>query len=118
MRRIEPPCHARTAAWRSCREIADQLIPPLVLSQEQALDFLAKDPLEVTPKGGRLRKRSLSTDEPGARNDAPAAGGASGDGWGPGGTERAGRGGHRRRVPPAGDRSSATGVRDGDPLWK
>jgi len=39
-------------------EISIRLTPPIILSLEQALDFLADDELlEVTPKNYRLRKR-------------------------------------------------------------
>ncbi len=42
--------------WASTKDIGVQLTPPLVLSLEQALDFLADDELlEVTPAGWRLR---------------------------------------------------------------
>jgi GTP-binding protein len=48
----------------STSDIAVKLTPPVVLSLEQALDFLADDELlEVTPKAFRLRKRLLSADE-------------------------------------------------------
>jgi GTP-binding protein len=48
----------------STSDIAVKLTPPVVLSLEQALDFLADDELlEVTPKAFRLRKRLLSSDE-------------------------------------------------------
>jgi GTP-binding protein len=40
-----------------------RLVPPVVFSLEQALEFLADDELlEITPKNIRLRKRILSTD--------------------------------------------------------
>ena len=42
-------------------DIAIQLVPPLILSLEQCLDFLEEDELlEVTPKKLRLRKRLLN----------------------------------------------------------
>jgi GTP-binding protein len=48
----------------STKDIAIGLTPPVLLSLEQALDFLADDELlEVTPLGWRLRKRFLSADE-------------------------------------------------------
>lgn len=52
----------------STSDIAVRLTPPVVLSLEQSLDFLADDELlEVTPKQWRLRKRLLTQD---ARNKA------------------------------------------------
>lgn len=59
-------CRAKklTNMRASTSEIAIQLTPPIVLSLEQALDFLADDELlEVTPKFFRLRKRLLSQDD-------------------------------------------------------
>jgi GTP-binding protein len=59
-------CRAKklTNMRASNSEIAVQLTPPIVLSLEQALDFLADDELlEVTPKHYRLRKRLLSQDD-------------------------------------------------------
>ena len=48
----------------STKDIAIGLTPPVILSLEQALDFLADDELlEVTPQTWRLRKRYLSADE-------------------------------------------------------
>ncbi len=48
----------------STSDIDVRLTPPLKLSLEQALDFLADDELlEVTPKTWRLRKRLLTQDE-------------------------------------------------------
>ena len=48
----------------STKDIAIGLTPPVLLSLEQALDFLADDELlEVTPETFRLRKRYLSADE-------------------------------------------------------
>jgi GTP-binding protein len=48
----------------STADIAVKLTPPVLLSLEQALDFLADDELlEVTPKAFRLRKRLLSADD-------------------------------------------------------
>ncbi len=45
-------------------DISVRLTPPILLSLEQSLDFLADDELlEVTPKALRLRKRYLSQDE-------------------------------------------------------
>jgi GTP-binding protein len=44
----------------STGDIMVRLTPPVILSLEQALDFLADDELlEVTPKAFRLRKRLL-----------------------------------------------------------
>jgi GTP-binding protein len=52
----------------STSDIAVRLTPPVILSLEQSLDFLAEDELlEVTPKQWRLRKRLLTQD---ARNKA------------------------------------------------
>jgi GTP-binding protein len=59
-------CRAKklTNMRASTKDIAIGLTPPVMLSLEQALDFLADDELlEVTPKGWRLRKRFLSADE-------------------------------------------------------
>ncbi|MFN8592220.1 MAG: translational GTPase TypA [Thermomicrobiales bacterium] len=59
-------CRAKklTNMRASTKDIAVGLTPPVVLSLEQALDFLADDELlEVTPKGWRLRKRYLTADE-------------------------------------------------------
>ncbi|MCC6791399.1 MAG: translational GTPase TypA [Thermomicrobiales bacterium] len=59
-------CRAKklTNMRASNSEIAIKLTPPLVLSLEQALDFLQDDELlEVTPKAFRLRKRLLSADD-------------------------------------------------------
>ena len=59
-------CRAKklTNMRASTKDIAIGLTPPVVLSLEQALDFLADDELlEVTPSGWRLRKRFLSADE-------------------------------------------------------
>ena len=59
-------CRAKklTNMRASTKDIAIGLTPPVVLSLEQALDFLADDELlEVTPVGWRLRKRYLSADE-------------------------------------------------------
>jgi GTP-binding protein len=59
-------CRAKklTNMRASTKDIAIGLTPPVVLSLEQALDFLADDELlEVTPQTWRLRKRFLSADE-------------------------------------------------------
>jgi GTP-binding protein len=59
-------CRAKklTNIRSSTSDIAVKLTPPVVLSLEQALDFLAEDELlEVTPKAFRLRKRLLNADE-------------------------------------------------------
>ncbi len=77
--------------WASTKDIGVQLTPPLVLSLEQALDFLADDELlEVTPAGWRLRKRLLSADEQGAQ--AGAGGGRGSRGKAACGAWRGGRG--------------------------
>jgi GTP-binding protein len=45
-------------------DIAVALTPPMLMSLEEALDFLAQDEvMEVTPKNIRLRKRVLLNDE-------------------------------------------------------
>ncbi|MDP9363879.1 MAG: translational GTPase TypA [Chloroflexota bacterium] len=59
-------CRAKklTNMRASTKDIGVQLTPPVRLSLEQALDFLADDELlEVTPAGWRLRKRLLTQDE-------------------------------------------------------
>ncbi len=59
-------CRAKklTNMRSSNADISVRLTPPVLLSLEQALDFLADDELlEVTPKALRLRKRFLSQDE-------------------------------------------------------
>ncbi len=59
-------CRAKklTNMRASTSDISIKLTPPLILSLEQALDFLADDELlEVTPKAFRLRKRLLSADD-------------------------------------------------------
>ncbi len=59
-------CRAKklTNMRASTKDIAIGLTPSVVLSLEQALDFLADDELlEVTPLNCRLRKRYLSADE-------------------------------------------------------
>jgi GTP-binding protein len=59
-------CRAKklTNIRSSTADIAVKLTPPIVLSLEQSLDFLADDELlEVTPAAYRLRKRSLTADE-------------------------------------------------------
>ena len=59
-------CRAKklTNMRASTSDISVKLVPPVVLSLEQALDFLADDELlEVTPKAYRLRKRTLNADE-------------------------------------------------------
>ena len=48
----------------SSADIAIKLSPPVRMSLEEALDFIAEDEvMEVTPKNVRLRKRVLSNDE-------------------------------------------------------
>jgi GTP-binding protein len=59
-------CRAKklTNMRSSTQEIQERLTPPVRLSLEQALDFLADDELlEVTPLGWRLRKRLLTHDD-------------------------------------------------------
>ena len=59
-------CRAKklTNMRASTSDISIRLTPPVQLSLEQALDFLADDELlEVTPQGWRLRKRLLTQDE-------------------------------------------------------
>jgi GTP-binding protein len=59
-------CRAKklTNMRSSTADIMVRLTPPVVLSLEQALDFLAEDELlEVTPKAFRLRKRLLQEHE-------------------------------------------------------
>jgi GTP-binding protein len=59
-------CRAKklTNMRASTKDIAIGLTPPVLLSLEQALDFLADDELlEVTPETFRLRKRYLTQDE-------------------------------------------------------
>jgi len=61
-------CRAKklTNVRSSTQDIAVRLTPPVALSLEQALDFLADDELlEVTPKTYRLRKRLLTQEERG-----------------------------------------------------
>jgi len=48
----------------STSDIAVKLTPPMLMSLEEALDFIAEDEVvEVTPKNIRLRKRILLNDE-------------------------------------------------------
>ena len=48
----------------SSADIAIKLTPPVLMSLEEAMDFIADDEMvEVTPKNIRLRKRVLSSDE-------------------------------------------------------
>ncbi|HET7034107.1 MAG TPA: translational GTPase TypA [Thermomicrobiaceae bacterium] len=59
-------CRAKklTNMRSSTEDIMVRLTPPVLLSLEQALDFLADDELlEVTPQHLRLRKRLLTNDE-------------------------------------------------------
>ena len=59
-------CRAKklTNMRSSTADISVRLTPPVLLSLEQSLDFLADDELlEVTPKALRLRKRFLTQDE-------------------------------------------------------
>jgi GTP-binding protein len=54
----------QTNIRQSTADIAVRLSPPVRLSLEDALDFLADDELlEVTPKSLRLRKRILNADQ-------------------------------------------------------
>jgi GTP-binding protein len=70
-------CRAKklTNIRSSTQDIAVRLTPPVILSLEQALDFLADDELlEVTPTAYRLRKELLSQEERGkARKRAQQA---------------------------------------------
>ena len=64
----------KTNIRSSTADIAVRLTPPVRLSLEEALDFLAADELlEVTPKAYRLRKRLLGAEER-ARERKRAAG--------------------------------------------
>jgi GTP-binding protein len=59
-------CRAKklTNMRSSTEDIMERLTPPVILSLEQALDFLGDDELlEVTPQNLRLRKRLLTQDE-------------------------------------------------------
>ena len=48
----------------STSDIAVKLTPPMLMSLEEALDFIAEDEVvEVTPKNIRLRKRTLLNDD-------------------------------------------------------
>src|SRR5579883_30323 len=54
----------KTNIRSSTAEIAVRLTPPVILSLEQALDFINNDePVEVTPQNIRLRKRFLTQNE-------------------------------------------------------
>ena len=69
-------CRAKklTNMRASTKDIGVQLTPPVILSLEQSLDFLAEDELlEVTPAGWRLRKRLLSMDDRGKAAKAAKA---------------------------------------------
>jgi GTP-binding protein len=75
-------CRAKklTNMRASTKDIAIGLTPPVVLSLEQALDFLADDELlEVTPQTWRLRKRYLTQDERAKMRKREQMRGASGD---------------------------------------
>jgi GTP-binding protein len=53
----------------SNKDIEIRLVPPLTMSLDQAIEYLADDELlEVTPLNFRIRKRILSTDERGKQN--------------------------------------------------
>ncbi len=55
---------AQTNMRASTSEIAVRLVPPRLMSLEEAMDFIAGDEvIEVTPKNIRLRKRILSNDQ-------------------------------------------------------
>ncbi|MDO9120989.1 MAG: translational GTPase TypA, partial [Anaerolineaceae bacterium] len=50
----------------SNKDIEIRLVPPLTMSIDQAIEYLADDELlEVTPLNFRIRKRILNTDERG-----------------------------------------------------
>ena len=52
-----------TAVRSTGADEALRLVPPKVMSLEEAIEFIADDELiEVTPKNIRLRKKILSTD--------------------------------------------------------
>ena len=54
----------QTNVRSSTSDIAVKLTPPMLMSLEEALDFIAEDEVvEVTPKNMRLRKRILLNDE-------------------------------------------------------
>ena len=54
----------RTNVRASTADIAIKLTPPVRMSLEEALDFIAEDEMvEVTPKNIRLRKRVLTNDQ-------------------------------------------------------
>jgi GTP-binding protein len=75
-------CRAKklTNMRASTKDIAIGLTPPVILSLEQALDFLADDELlEVTPQTWRLRKRYLTQDERAKMRKREQMRGASGD---------------------------------------
>jgi GTP-binding protein len=51
----------KTNTRSSTSDIAVKLTPPIIMSLEQAIDFINKDELvEVTPENIRLRKKILS----------------------------------------------------------
>ena len=53
----------------SNKDIEIRLVPPLVMSLDQAIEYLAEDELlEVTPLNFRIRKRILDTEERGKQN--------------------------------------------------
>ena len=59
------PCKKKqlTAIRSAGADEALRLVPPVVFSLEQAIEFIADDELiEVTPKSIRLRKRILNTE--------------------------------------------------------
>lgn len=52
-----------TAVRSTGADEALRLVPPIIMSLEEAIEFIADDELiEVTPKNIRLRKRVLSND--------------------------------------------------------
>jgi GTP-binding protein len=53
----------------SNKDIEIRLTPPLNMSIDQAIEYLAEDELlEVTPINFRIRKRILNTDDRGKQN--------------------------------------------------
>jgi len=53
----------------SNKDIEIRLVPPLMMSLDQAIEYLAEDELlEVTPVNFRIRKRILNTEERGKQN--------------------------------------------------
>ena len=51
----------KTNVRSSTADIAIKLVPPVIMSLEQSIDFINKDELvEITPKSIRLRKKILN----------------------------------------------------------